>query len=37
MVRYWVIPPTGFGNKEEFERVWEYARDNGIISIGVID
>ena len=34
MVRYWVIPPTGFGNKEEFERVWEYACDNGIISIG---
>ena len=34
MVRFWVIPPTGFGNREEFERVWEYARDNGIISIG---
>ena len=34
MVRYWVIPPTGYDDKEEFQRTWKYDRENGLISIG---
>ena len=34
MVRYWVMSPTAFEDREEFKRVWEYDRENGIISIG---
>ena len=34
MVRYWVIAPNSFENKEQFERVWEYCHQENIISIG---
>ena len=34
MVRNWVIAPTSFENKKQFERVWEYCYKENIISIG---
>lgn len=33
MTRYWVISPTGV-DRPEWEKVWQYDLENGIISIG---
>ena len=34
MVRYWVIAPYNYDNREAFEKAWDYCRKNGVIGIG---
>ena len=34
MVRYWVIAPYYYGNREAFEKAWDYCRRNGVKGIG---
>ncbi len=34
MVRNWVIAPFNFDNRELFEHVWKFDRENGTIAIG---
>ena len=34
MVRYWAMAPVEYKDKAHYYRVWQYDRDNGIITIG---
>ena len=34
MVRYWVIAPYNYDNREAFDACWQYDHANGVIAIG---